>query len=85
MELRLVPEYLSDEDLILQQRRRLESSYYCSPSLISAKPLLGKNPRKKKKFGALSQGGRLGGKGGVKGGKKKINKFHFIRREKMQE
>lgn len=72
MELRLVPEYLSDEDLILQQRRRLESSYYCSPSLISAKPLLGKNPRKKKKKnGALSRGGRLGGKGGVKGGKEK--------------
>lgn len=84
MELRLVPEYLSDEDLILQQRRRLESSYYCSPSLISAKPLLGKNPRKKKKKKwCLVPGGSFRGQGWCEGGERKrlINSILFAEKK----
>ena len=79
VELRLVTEYLSDEDLILQQMRRLESWYYCSLSLISAKPLLGKNPRKFFFVPCPGGGGSFRGKGGVKGGERKrlINSILF--------
>lgn len=83
MELRLVPEYLSDEDLILQQRRDWRAHNYCS---LPGSALSHYWIRiRAKKLKVPCPGGRLGGKGGVKGGKKKINKFHFIRREKMQE